>query len=305
MLYSRISLVFKAGIMLSALLVTFSAAAQNAITHFETPEAAAESMVAALRTSDVQTMSDLMGDDYPLVLPVEKIDAENTNRFLAAWDEKHRIVDGDNNEKLIEVGNDGWTFPIPLAADEQGWHFDLQAGVEEVTARRIGRNELATMQSVLAYYDAQKDYAEKDRNNDGVLEYAQLFRSTEGNRDGLYWASEAGEEQSPLGPLFDSVNIPEGSPYNGYYFRILKGQGAGAPDGAYSYLLSGHMSSGFALIAWPAEYGESGIMSFMINHNGVIYEKNLGPDTAEIVKSICLFNPSADDGWVAVEPTVD
>ncbi|MCW8928624.1 MAG: DUF2950 domain-containing protein [Gammaproteobacteria bacterium] len=266
-------------------------------THFSTPEAAADKLYDTVLNKDLDSVKALFGEDNLYLLPVTEIEEKNKSLFLDAWNKSHQLIDGKKDEKFIEVGVQGWTFPIPLVKGNDGWSFDTAAGAEIVLTRRIGRNELSTMQASLAYYDAQREYAEQDRNNDGMLEYAQKFKSTSGNKDGLYWFVEPGETPSPLGALF-SENTPEGA-YHGYYYKILKGQGTHARGGAYSYMSGERMSLGFALVAWPAEYDESGVMTFIINQDGVLYEKNLGQDTHQIVSEMTLFEPG--DGWVRLE----
>ena len=186
--------------------------------------------------------------------------------------------------------------PLPLAKGEEGWHFDTHAAVEEIRIRRIGRNEEHAIEAVRAYHDAQTDYSEIDRDGDGVLEYAQRFVSSDGQYDGLYWADEPGVEESPLGPLFGD-ELPDGE-WQGYHYRILTAQGPSAPGGAYSYLLGDNMSRGFALVAWPARYGDSGVMSFMISHDGQVFEKDLGPEGGQLAGAMSSFDP--DSSWLEV-----
>ena len=203
------------------------------------------------------------------------------------------------NKAVLSVGSDHWTLPIPMVKVENGWRFDIKAGNAEIRARRIGRNELAAVQSVLTYHDAQMDYASVDRDGDGALEYAQKIFSTPGKHDGLYWADDDSGQISPLGPLFGKTIA--GEDWHGYHFRILEGQGPSAPGGAYSYLIGDKMSRGFALIAWPAKYDDTGVMSFMISHEGQVFEKDLGPEGEKLARSMKRFDP--DDSWKAV--TVD
>ncbi len=193
--------------------------------------------------------------------------------------------------KLAERASDAELVRLTKATN--GWRFDRKAGSAEIHARRIGRNELAALQSVLAYHDAQMDYASKDRNSNGALEYAQQIFSTPGKHDGLFWEDEEGGEISPLGPLFGKDVV--GDAWYGYHFRILDGQGSSAPGGAYSYLIGNQMSRGFALVAWPAKYNDSGVMSFMISHDDQVFEKDLGPQGDKIAKAMKRFDP--DDSW--------
>jgi hypothetical protein len=177
-----------------------------------------------------------------------------------------------------------------------GWMFDVEAGEEEMRVRRIGRNELAAIATMYAYFDAQREYATQDRDGDGMLEYARRFLSTPGRQDGLYWPTAEGAPLSPAGPLFDTRDIKDG--YHGYRFRILEAQGPAARGGARSYLLGGQLANGFALVAWPAHYGDTGVMSFLINHDGVVYQKDLGPSSAAIASAMRRFNP--DSRWAAL-----
>jgi hypothetical protein len=200
----------------------------------------------------------------------------------------------------LVIGNHDWPFPIPIVRKGETWVFDTMAGKEEMLNRRIGRNELNTIQTCQAYVDSQREYALKDRDGDGLLEYAQKFRSTAGKKDGLYWQAMEGEEQSPLGE-FAARAVKEGYtskkpgdnpvPYHGYFYKILKAQGKNAPGGAYDYVVKGSMIGGFALVAYPAEYGNSGVMTFIVNHDGVVYEKDLGKDTAKIASTMTKYDP--------------
>jgi hypothetical protein len=230
-------------------------------------------------------------------------DKQRRAQFIKAFDEKNRLaVEGENT--IVVIGKNEWPFPIPLVKKGESWVFDTAKGREEVLNRRIGDNELSAIQVSLAYFDAQREYAKKDRDGDGLVEYAQKIRSDPGKKNGLYWDAKAGEELSPLGPLAVRA-VKEGygqgkpsdkpAPFYGYYYRILIAQGKDAPGGAYSYVVKGNMIGGFALVAYPAEYGNSGVMTFIVNHEGVVYEKDFGPDTATAVKKITRFNP--DKSW--------
>jgi hypothetical protein len=188
--------------------------------------------------------------------------------------------------------------PIPIVEGKGGWRFDARAGADEIRTRRIGRNELTAMQASLAYYDAQKEYATADRHGDGVLQYAQRIVSTPGMKDGLYWAELPGEDESPLGPVFGDDK--PGDSYHGYLFRVLKAQGPNAPGGAYDYRIKGRMTAGFALVAWPLRYGDTGVMTFMVSHDGRLYQKDLGPNTGAIARSMTRFDP--DGTWKEVNP---
>jgi hypothetical protein len=204
----------------------------------------------------------------------------------------------------IAVGSDGWTMPIPIVRKAQGWQFDARAGAEEMRIRRIGRNELAVMQAMLAIYDAQMEYVQVDRDGNGVREYATRFESTPGKKDGLYWPTRAGEPASPLGSLFTAAQAAGGSRSEGYYgyrYKLLGAQGKSASGGAYEYTVRGKKIGGFAAVAWPVRYGDTGVMTFMVSHDGVVYEKDLGPNTAARAASIARFDP--DSTWIKVDPT--
>jgi hypothetical protein len=266
---------------------------------FPSPDAAAEALVAALGTkrADPAGLAALLGADWRAYIPLEGVDRDDVDAFLVRFREKHSTQPDVKGQVHLVVGNDPWTLPLPIMQGKNGWAFNAKAGGEEIRERRIGRNELATVQSALAYYDAQMDYAEVDRDGDGVLEYAQKFISSNGKYDGLYWAKKPGIEESPLGPLFGDAK--PGSDWHGYQYRILDAQGPSAPGGAYNYKIGDNMSRGFALIAWPAKYGDSGVMSFIISHEGQVFEKDLGPDSAKLAKAMRRFDP--DSSWSNVE----
>ena len=227
-------------------------------------------------------------------------------RFVRAYESKNALVQDGDAKAVLQIGPHDWPFPIPIVKKNQQWSFDTKKGKEELNNRRIGRNELNTIQTCLAYVDAQREFAAKDRDGDGLFEYAQKFLSTPGAKDGLYWEAKPGEEESPFGDLFARAtregykktdNKPV--PYHGYYFKILKAQGKDATGGAYEYVVKGRMIGGFGLVAYPANYGVSGVMTFVVNHDGIVYEKNLGKDTAKIAQAMKLFNP--DKTWKKAE----
>lgn len=268
---------------------------------FPSPEAAMNAFGDAVATSDDDAMKTILGADYPKFIPA--VGAEGRYRFLAAWAKSHAIKPSGDATAHVAVGTDGWTLPIPIVKTAQGWRFDTRAGADEMRLRRIGRNELAVMQVMLAIFDAQKEYASVDRDGDGLLEYASRFRSTPGKRDGLYWATKAGEPPSPLGPVFAAAQAAGGSEEAGYYgyrYKLLAGQGKNAPGGAYDYRAGGRKIGGFAAVAWPVKYGDTGVMTFMVSHDGVVYEKDLGPDTAARASAMTRFDP--DSSWQKAEP---
>lgn len=264
---------------------------------FTAPANGANAFALALKNHDAEMLTSLLGADYEDVLPLEYVDEEDVDNYINAWETSNTLVPQGEHTMLIAIGKGGWTMPIPLSEGESGWYFDVDEGYERIRIRRIGRNELSTMQAVLAYYDAQMEYAQQDRNSNGMLEYAQRFISTPGTHDGLFWERGDDDQLSPLGPLM--ANDTPGDGYHGYHYRILQSQGANAKGGAYSYILGDKMRAGFALIAWPEAYGESGVMSFLVSHAGIVYEQNLGPDGAEVAKAMPSYNP--DEAWLPVQ----
>jgi hypothetical protein len=232
-------------------------------------------------------------------------DASARKRVLDAYDGRHEVVMEGEDKAVLVIGNEDWPFPVPLVRKEGGWRFDTAAGRDEILFRRIGRNELSTIQACLAYVDAQQDYADKGVAGNGV--YAQRIVSRPGRKDGLYWPAQAGEDESPLGELAAGAAAEgyrigqrprERMPYHGYYYKVLTRQGASAPGGVLDYVVRGKMIGGFALVAWPAEYRNSGVMTFLVNHEGVVYQKDLGPASARIAEGMTAFNP--DSSWERV-----
>jgi len=268
-------------------------------TVFKTPEEAANAFVLAIKNKNTANLTAILGKNYTTVLPVEDLRNEDIVHFLSAWESQHKLIAQGQEKKMIQVGQEDWTFPIPIASSPTGWYFDIVEGLERMRIRRIGRNELNVMQAVLAYYDAQMEYFEKDHTRNGVLEYAQNFISSPEKHDGLYWESQTDESLSPLGPLFANQTIQQG--YHGYFYKILRSQGDAAQGGATTYLVDGKMTGGFALIAWPEEYNETGIMTFIVSHAGIIYEQNLGSQTSLEVEKITSYNPNAD--WIPSKET--
>lgn len=268
---------------------------------FASPDAAMNAFGDAVATSDEDALKAIFGADFREYVP--PVGAEARYRFLAAWAKAHSVKPEGDAKALVAVGDDGWTLPIPIVKTAQGWRFDMRAGVDEMRVRRIGRNERAVMQVMLAIYDAQKEYATQDRNGDGVLEYASKFESTRGKHDGLYWPTKAGEAPSPLGPAVAAARAARGgggAGYYGYHYKILAAQGQDAPGGAFDYTVHGRMIGGFAVVAWPVKYGDTGVMTFMVSHDGVLYQRDLGQDTAARAAAITRFDP--DSTWEKVDP---
>ena len=265
---------------------------------FATPEQAAAALSNAIRSNDLAHIHSALGPGSSKVIhsgdPVQ--DAAGRKHFLEAYETGVKIEPSGDARVTLLIGAAEFPFPFPLVKLATGWTFDSKTGAEEILNRRIGRNERSAIQVCLAYVDAQREYATKDRDKDGLLEYAQKFVSTPGKRDGLYWDAPEGEAASPLGPL--STRAKEQGyanlePYYGYYYKILKAQGADSPGGALSYVVRGQMIGGFALVAYPARWGASGVMTFICNHRGVVYDKNLGKDTVAIAERMTRYNPDA------------
>jgi hypothetical protein len=275
-------------VVAAALAVAPWASAQKA---FPTPDAAAEALVDGIARHDRDAIKQVAGADYEKYFPSSKTDPDDITNFLAAWARGHTIVPAGSDKAFLGVGKNGWTLPVPIVKTAAGWKFDTRAAPEEMRIRRIGRNELAAIQVALAYTDAQKEYHQADWNGDGVLEYAARGLSTPGKHDGLYWASLPGEPESPLGAEFADAKV--GQPYHGYLYRILTAQGANAPGGAKSYLKNGRMTEGYALIAWPAKFDDTGVMTFIVNQDGIVYQKSLGPNTDALARAIKAYDPDA------------
>jgi len=271
---------------------------------FGSPEEAMKTLVETVKAGDTKGMMAVLGPEGEDIIDSgDKVqDKDAQDRFVKAYQEKVDYVKEKEDRVSVIIGNDNWPFPIPIMKRGEGWVFDTKAGREEMLNRRIGRNELSTIQVCLGYVEAQREYASTDREQDGIIQYAQKVLSDPYRRNGLYWEAGEGELPSPLGPFIAQAArkgyTKKGDkpiPYHGYYFKILTRQGPNAPGGAYSYVINGHMVAGFALVAWPAEYGVSGVMTFIVNQNGTVYEKDLGPKTEGIVKIMTLYNP--DRTW--------
>jgi hypothetical protein len=283
------------GLMVLALLGTAAQAQQS----YKTPEDAATALAAAVKSGPGDILKVLGRAAEDIVSSGDEIaDNDIRQRFSSMYDAKHGIKAEGNKSATLLLGPDDFPFPIPLVNTKAGWEFDTDEGRIEVLRRRIGRNELDAIQTALAFVDAQNEYADKDRG-DGAGVYAQHIVSSPGKKDGLFWRDDS--DPSPLGALAaqassEGYKAGEGmTPYHGYYFRILKGQGSDAPGGAMNYVVKGRMIGGFALIAWPAEYGNSGVMTFLVNHAGVVYQKDLGKRTDFVAKRLTLFDP--DQTW--------
>jgi Protein of unknown function (DUF2950) len=286
------------------LLPVSSALAQQG---FKTPQEAVDALVASARADDLKAALAVLGRDGEDIVSSgdEVSDKAVRQRFVTSYDAKHQIaMDGDNKATLV-IGDNDYPFPIPLVKKAGLWSFDTEKGRREILFRRIGHNELDAIQTALAYVDAQNEYADKDRTGAGSGVYAQRFVSEAGKKDGLYWPTASGEEDSPLGELFATASrqgyrADQGrSPYRGYYYKILTRQGPAAPGGAADYVVNGKMIGGFGLVAYPDEYRNSGVMTFIVNHQGTVFQKDLGPDTEKIAEAMTSFNP--DKSWTKVD----
>jgi hypothetical protein len=277
---------------------------------FASPDEAVRTLVGALKAEDTKMLTAIFGpgseDIFSSGDPVA--DKAEHELFITRYEQKNSLEEETTGKVILSVGDDDWPLAIPIVKEAGVWRFNTLEGREELLARRIGRNELDVIQTCLAVVDAQREYALKDRNSDGFREYAQKFMSDPGKQDGLYWEAKEGDEQSPFGPLIAEAQEegypgrPEGAepiPYHGYYFRILTAQGQNAAGGPYDYVVHGRLIGGFAAVAYPADYANSGVMTFIVNHEGVVYQKDLGEKTAELAKAMTLYDP--DDTWTPAQ----
>ncbi len=302
---------------LAAMVFGLAAAPADAATKqktFASPEEAVKSFDTAMKANDNKELLAIFGPAAKQVIysgdPVS--DKERREKFIKAFDLKNRL-DQEGDKMVLIVGEKDWPFPIPVVKKGDRWFFDTNAGMEEILNRRIGEDELNTIQTMLAIVDAEREYAMRSLKGGGAPEYAQKFRSDPGKKNGLYWETGEGEEPSPLGKLVADARAEAyvaaakakktkgPMPYHGYYFKMLKKQGKHAPEGAFDYVVRGKQIGGFAVVAYPARYGNSGVMTFMVNHEGVVYQKDLGKDSAKIAKAMTAFDP--DKTWKKVEVT--
>ena len=276
---------------------------------FSTPDEAVQSLVAAAKASDLDALFAIFGPDGRELFESSDPATARNNRqvFTVAASEQWHLEDIDANRKTLVIGNEDWPFPVPIVKDAAGWRFDTAAGKEEVLARRIGRNELAVIESARAYVAAQRRYAAQGHDGNPAGVYAAKFRSDPGKENGLYWPTSKGQKPSPLGDLVAEaategravgLNPDKPSPFQGYYFKILTQQGAAAPGGAKNYTIKGQMSGGFALVAWPAQYDVTGVMTFIVGSDGIVRQKDLGPNTDSVARSLTAYNP--DSTWQQV-----
>ncbi|HYA39518.1 MAG TPA: DUF2950 domain-containing protein [Candidatus Methylomirabilis sp.] len=303
---SLVAAFFVAVASLGALAQTASAPKSAVQKAFSSPEAASKALADAIRARDVQALLAVVGPASKSWLFSGDAVADRADwaKFLAAYDKKNKIVKESDTQAVLVVGDDNWPFPAPLKKKGDSWAFDAAAGREEIINRRIGHNELDTMQTLLAIVDAQRQYAAADPNHNGFDAYARRFISSPGKKDGLYWPTPPGAAPSPLGPLVgeatrEGYRLKAGQtrpqPYHGYYYRMLAAQGKDAHGGAFNYLVNGRLIGGFAVVAYPAKYGVSGVMTFIVNYEGTVYEKDLGNSTRDKAENMTGFNP--DKTW--------
>lgn len=277
---------------------------------YASPEAAAKALADAVRAQDANALLAVVGPSSKSWLfsgdPVA--DREGWGKFLAGYDKKNAVARDGDAMATLNVGEDDWPFPAPLVRKAGKWAFDAEAGREEIINRRVGRNELDTIQTLLAIVDAQRLYASKDPDGNGIADYAASFMSAPGKKDGLYWETKEGESQSPLGPLVGEASAQgyarqaqgaKPQPYHGYNFRMVTRQGKDAAGGAYDYRVKGKLFGGFAVVAYPSNYGVSGVKTFIVNHDGVVYEKDLGAATPTAAAAMAQYNP--DKTWRKAE----
>jgi hypothetical protein len=290
------------GLALVALTLPVCASAADEQS-FAAPQDAVNALVTAAQNHDTNALHTIFGPEGHALISPDVVQAtEEYKMFVQHLAEKTQLVTNSDSNVTLEIGTDGWPFPIPLVKQNGQWFFDTAAGRQEILARRIGCDEMGALNVCNAYVAAQREYASQDRMGDGVPAYAQFLRSTPGTHDGLFWPAKPGEELSPLGPLIAQARVEgyqrtakmlndEQAPYHGYYFKILTRQGKHALSGKYNYIINGHMIAGFALVAWPAEWGDTGVMTFIVNQTGIVSQKNLGLQTAKIAKAMTVYDP--------------
>jgi hypothetical protein len=304
------SLASGSGLALLTLTLPVCAPAADEQT-FGSPQDAVNALVAAATNHDTNALHSIFGTEgHGLISPDVVQATEAFKMFVEHLTEKAQLVTNSDSNVTLEIGADGWPFPIPLVKQDGQWFFDTAAGKQEILNRRIGRDEMGAIDVCNAYLEAQREYASQDRMGDGVLAYAQFLRSTPGTHDGLFWPTNSGGELSPLGPFVAQACVEgyhrtakmlndEQGPYHGYYFKILTRQGKHAPGGKYNFIINGRMIAGFALVAWPAEWGNTGVMTFIVNQQGKVYQNNLGSKTSKIAKAMTTYDP--DGTWAPAQ----
>jgi hypothetical protein len=279
---------------------------------FSSPEDAVKTFTKAVNEKDNSALNQIFGPSVKDLRSGDEVqDTLELDEFCNHLAEKSEIIKENDSKAILHIGNESWPFPVPLVKSDNKWFFDTEEGKEEILNRRIGENELTAMLVCRTYVKAQREYVLKDWDGEGIVAYAQKLRSDKGRKNGLFWREAPGQELSPLGELVARAwhegyrktkavfKEDEPSPFHGYYFRILTGQGKNVPGGAYSYIINGNMVGGFAMVAFPADWGKSGVMTFVVNQQGKVYEKNLGPHTTKIVQMMKSYNP--DKKWKLVK----
>ncbi|MFO1458178.1 MAG: DUF2950 domain-containing protein [Verrucomicrobiota bacterium] len=285
----------------------FSGRAAEPTRTFPSPEDAVAALRNAVTQGDTAAITGIFGPEGAyLINPDPVLAASELKRFSHALSQGYQIVPTGPNRRELDAGTNSWPFPVPIVETGGTWRFDAEAGREEILNRRIGADELKVLESLRAFVAAQREYALSDRDGNEVLEYARKFISSPGRKDGLYWPPDLDGTESPIGPLVaaaqqegytpKAAGSPDPQPFHGYYFKILTRQGRHAPAGAYDYMINGHLIGGFAAVAWPAEYGQTGVMTFIVNQQGRVYQKDLGAKTATIASRMKEYDPGA--GWV-------
>jgi hypothetical protein len=292
-------------VLIIAMACTLTAACGVRQKSYGSAEEATQALMSAVKEGKTRSLLQVLGpDSQSLVESGDPVQDQNARaEFVRQFDAAHALETDEQGRTILQVGADPWPFPFPLVEEKGKWRFDSTEGAEEIINRRVGANELATIQACLAYVDAQREYYLRNPDGNPLLHYAQKLISSEGKRDGLYYEVSPGEPESPLGPAFakarDEGYLKEGvarpEPFHGYVYRLLKSQGPNAPGGAYDYVVHDEMMGGFALIAYPADYGNSGVMTFIVNHDGVVFSQDLGPDTAKVAGAITQYDP--DGSW--------
>ena len=295
--------------ILSLLLVLSVPVMAAAAKVYPDPTMATDALVGAARSGEVKPVLSVLGERAKgfLVSGDPVSDRAALARFVELYDKSHELLSPDESRRTLAIGDDAWPFPIPLVKGKKGWSFDTAAGEQEILARRVGQNELDVIQTCIGYVEAQRDYLERNPEAAAVPHYADRLLSSPGKRDGLYWSSAPGEPESPMGPAVagavgQGYTLKRGkeAPYHGYHFRLLTAQGPHAEGGALDYRDGGKLIRGFALVAWPASYGKTGVVTFLVNQSGVVLEKDLGSSTAKTASGMKRYDPDAS--WKPVSP---
>jgi hypothetical protein len=260
---------------------------------FDTPVEASDAFITAAKNGDQQAILEIFGDKHKDLIGTAEPehDKELRAKVAAMAIERRRFRNNDGNSVTMVIGAEAWPFPVPIVKTEKGWQFDSDTGIQEIVNRRIGENELSAIATLRAYVDAQRAYAAEPRDGSNVRQFAQMLQSSPGKKDGLHWPTTEGEAPSPAGPEIKD----EKTPHAGYHFKILTAQGDTAPAGRFSYIINGRLIAGFAMVAWPADYGKTGVMTMLVNHYGDVYENDLGPESAKLAAAISEYNP--DESW--------